>query len=586
MQRLYTLFTSAGQTPDYTSVLLKGILYTGRIFDALKRPLGGLPSVGIGSIDQSSDIWQSTDKQSSWKSGSVYDVIPQNGFTSIGFPYVGYYAMRKGWGITDGYLFMQSPRRSNGHLYPSNGSIELVWGGRHLIMQGGAPWYFTTDCPSDFLSEYSQFNSYFGDTSSFDRNTVIVDGMSQLKNNIITNLNGLPTLPYIWNSSNNFDIAQSSWDGGYGNASTTIADTSHDRKVIYVKDADCFIVTDIMSSQTTNHNYTQLWNFPPSLRKSNGDSIDLYGFGQSDIVLNENKKTVKTSQPNSPNLFIYQSYPNPLKYTEYYGYRPSQGQYYGWFSPDIVGARYPKPDVHVDFDGQYPLVSALVPTNGTTDPVSLLQQLSTGSVSGIYFKKGNYGISYYASKNTAAFNANNINTSATSFLSVSDNAGVRKGIVLNCTYMVVDGVNISLPVSNFEYYIDNSGIKLYSLSAPDTFAWNESGNLSSIYFAHNLSILNKSFSQAGMPLTETVPAGDIDCSVSIKNNSTSVASAKLIATIYNNNRIISVKVSNITLCAGETQRKTITVQSSKQGNLAKLFVLEDLQTLKPVYSEN
>lgn len=585
MQRLNTLFNSAGQTPDYTPELLNAITYTGRIFDALKRPIGGVPSVGMGGIDQSSPIWESATNIQKWKSGSIYDVVAQGGYSSIGFPYVGYYAMRKGWGINDGYLFMQSPRRSKGHLYPSNGSIELIWGGRHLLMQGGAPWYFTTDCPSDLLGEFTQFNSYFGETSTFDRNTVIVNGMSQLKENIIDNLNGQPTLPYVWHTSNYFDIAQAGWNGGYGAGTTKITDITHDRKVIYVKDAELFMVTDIMSSQTAGRSYSQLWNFPPSLRKANGDTVDVYGFNQNDINLNQSSKLIKTAQANSPNLYIYQSYPSPISYSLYYGYRPSQGQYLGWYSPGLSGVRYPKPDVHVGFDGLYPLVSALIPTNGTAEPVSSFSELSSGSVSGLYLKKGNLDISYFASKTGAALSANNINANAATLLMVSDGT-VRKGIALNCNSFIVDGANISIPVGSFEFYISNTGVKLYNLSAPDSFAWETGTNLSPVYFANKISIQGKTFSQAGVPISGEIPMGDIDCSLSVKNNHTSALTADLIATSYINNKLSAIKIKNITLEAGEARRETVTVKSLKVGSNIKLLAFESLQALKPIYQEN
>ena len=48
-------------------------------------------------------------------------------------------------------------------------------------MNGGNPWYAMNQAPSDQVSEYTQYNAYFGETSSYNRNTVIINNNSQSK---------------------------------------------------------------------------------------------------------------------------------------------------------------------------------------------------------------------------------------------------------------------------------------------------------------------------------------------------------------------------------------------------------------------
>jgi hypothetical protein len=41
-------------------------------------------------------------------------------------------------------------------------------------MNGGSPWYAENMAPSDQVGEYDEYNAYFGSSSSYNRNTVII----------------------------------------------------------------------------------------------------------------------------------------------------------------------------------------------------------------------------------------------------------------------------------------------------------------------------------------------------------------------------------------------------------------------------
>lgn len=475
------MFEGVKNPPAYAQLLKFRTEYADRLFKAIKGPLGGVPAVGMGGISQGVPTWKEDEAEKLIKSGKI-DTVPFKNFNSVAFPYAGYYVLRNGWAPNDTYLFTQGPRRSKGHLYPSNGSIELQAYGRQLLMAGGAPWYFKTQVPNELLPEMGKFNSYFGDGSStFNRNTVLVNGLSQdvteKDGSILQDLTGLDPIPALWHTGDSFDMTQTFWTGGYkqaGSNTKTITDVEHRRDIIYLKDSNLFVVTDFLNAKKAGLKYSQVWNFVPYMSKASGDDLDVFGYKNEQVIADKDKATISTNDPDGPNVFLHNFINQPLEYVKYYGYKSEQG-YRGWYSPGIEGMRYPKPDVHVNWSkaaNDAPLLTLIGMSKDTKDPITDIKDLSdkAKSVSGFTAKAGDSEIVCQASFDAKDFSYNNIKAKASWFL-VSNKNNVYSGIAIGCKTMTIGDQSIAIKDENFEFSFADGKLKMLPIKAPTGFAW-------------------------------------------------------------------------------------------------------------------
>ena len=394
----------------------------------------------------------------------------QKPYTSIAFPYIGFYGMRNSWDNNGTTLFLQSPRRTSGHLYPSSNGIELYAKGRKLLMNGGSPWYAENMAPSDQVSEYDAYNAYFGESSSYNRNTVIVDNNSQSK----SEFNGIVGTPEIfnyplnnmWHSSDNFDYVSADYDGGYG---ADKASAVHNRQVTYIKAHDMFVVADTVTNNEEGINEcSQIWNFMPYLTDET-DGISVDGFSEDEVTYDNTERAIKTTDTDGANVFLYNFYPENLKYVKYYGYKGEEG-YRGFYS-NSFGRRYPKVDMHVSWEEKgksIPVLTLIETSENTASKITGIEDLSysdpSGGYSGFKITTADGAVWCYSGNEAREYNIDSISIFAKSVIYEEGSGRI-----------IVTGA-VGYDNESFEGIIQNGSVIINEeIGVPGGFEWNESG---------------------------------------------------------------------------------------------------------------
>lgn len=439
---LYDMY--AGCETEATKRLYEATVNAERLYSAVKFPDGKTPVVGMGSINAPGGY--------------------KNNFKSIAFPYAGYYMMRSGWDSGSKNMFMQSARRTTGHLYPSSNAVELYANGRLLLSNGGTPWYYPEQAPADQAAEYEKYNEYFGETSSFNRNTVIVDGFSQSKHEFNAVVGTCAAFGYTtgdkWYSDDNFDFVSSQYSGGYGSESKL--NTSHTRQVLFIKSAGLYIVNDEVDGD--KEQASQIWNFPPKLT-SEQDGIDVDGFSDSEIIIQEN--TIKTASLDGANVFLYSFYPLPLEYKRYCGYKGDDG--YRGFYANGFGRKYPKTDVHVNFrTGEYPLITLIDTSENEYTNIISKKDLSSKESGCSGFRAITVNgdkIEYYASNTANSYVLNGYAVTA------------KTAAIVNGKDIVVTGCTDGYKYQDFTAkLINNELTDICPILSPTDFEWVQTDN--------------------------------------------------------------------------------------------------------------
>jgi hypothetical protein len=344
-----------------------------RMLWAIKTPLMAPPLAGNGAHSGAPSVWASTAIANNYKStiSASSDLLSQQivnafngssssvpGFTSISFPYSGYYTQRKGWKIDDPYLYFMSGRPARGHKMGDNNGIQVVAFGRELLSTDGPPDYFGK-LPSDVSGYVSEF-------SSLKANTVIVDGKSQNKNNILMSIASNPIGTRHYNSITE-DFLEGTFSDGYcdiGATTASITDVTHSRQTLFLKEAGIWIITDFLNSPvTSSHTYSQVWNFEPY-----DPTSQIYGFTDTMVTFDKTTKRILTSDPSGPNIRLqhFGQVAN-LNYVKYYG---QNNPAMGWYAPSISVA-IPAADVHANWTGtgNQTLGTIIMPAKGLTTDI-------------------------------------------------------------------------------------------------------------------------------------------------------------------------------------------------------------------------
>ncbi len=194
-------------------------------------------------------------------------------FTMSAFPYSGSWLMRTGWSKDSGYAhFFCSPYPTGGHALAgmkSNNSLYLSHAGQDLLVNGGFGNYSYCRSPLrvDRKEQFAQAGISHGDEKKGHKGFGIAYMDPQ-------------PAPWRSHSSNQFDFAEGSYNGPYGDsvddhhdllaylvdflaerARTVITGISHRRQVFFVKDPGLWIVVDRMQSAIP-HEYSVDWRLP------------------------------------------------------------------------------------------------------------------------------------------------------------------------------------------------------------------------------------------------------------------------------------------------------------------------------------
>ena len=333
--------------PPWLPLLAEKLRGFHRLIVGISTPMHELPVIGNNTSNPPA-AWKGEEVRRQWFDRRAADSPKIDtaglGFASIAFPYSGYYAMRRDWGWDSPYLFMTNARPTRGHKSMDNLALEVHAFGRPLLVRGGPPPYGVKFLPEDRRSDALKIEEYFDERSSYKLNTVIVDGHSQARvAESVTAAHEEP-VPGLWHASTAFDLVDGRYGLGYGPPDTPAAvDSSviHQRRVIYVRDLSCWVVSDAMLCGVgKEHDFTQIWKFPPFRDANDAANCPVCGFKPEQVVSGDG--SIRTVDANGPNLWLYQFSNQPLAYRKHIG---ETDPYRGWYAR-FIGDLVPSVDMH------------------------------------------------------------------------------------------------------------------------------------------------------------------------------------------------------------------------------------------------
>ncbi|MCY3018432.1 MAG: chitobiase/beta-hexosaminidase C-terminal domain-containing protein [Planctomycetota bacterium] len=222
-------------------------------------------------------------------------------FTSDAYPYGGYYCVRTGWTKQDQWLYMASTRPVSSITHPDNNNFSLYAYGRHLLANTGTWTPVAVDgCNQIENSKYMTYPETY-------RKDVFrpLYGRAGSANAYRT------PLKRRWHSSEFFDVLEGEYTGPFARAvpNVFIDDVSHQRQILFVRKLGLWIVTDRMKSPT-QHTYEWAW---PFYCPSPDEAKRFPGFKREQIVTDAKEQTIKTNNPNGPNLSLYSFALEPME---------------------------------------------------------------------------------------------------------------------------------------------------------------------------------------------------------------------------------------------------------------------------------
>ena len=199
---------------------------------------------------------------------------------------------------------------------------------------------------------------------------------------------------------------------------------------------------------------------------------DAAGFAEDEVVVDAAKSVIRTTDPDGPNLFIYQFGPDSISYSKYFGtLNPARG----WLGPGISGRRYPKVDIHSSWFGDAGaslMVSVIVPSPDDVSPVLQFEPLGDGGAVGFSVKLSvGSSISYLASAQRQAMAVDGIEAGAHGLLVYTKNSGRRSGIVLDCDAFRASDGDVMDPHGSAEFAVVDGEAALTAIEVPTSFEW-------------------------------------------------------------------------------------------------------------------
>ena len=223
---------------------------------------------------------------------------------SIFFPYGGYAIIRENWTQAGQYGFMMSrpyvsPFGTRGVTDNLNLGVHAF--GHDLLVDGVTTLYRRT--PSQlrvngrdqfFLPDYQNPKEPF--TAKY-----LTDAWEK------------PS-PARWLHSESFDFMEGTYTGRYGSEryEEHITDTTHQRQVVFARDAGLWIVVDRVQATDQPHDFTWHWMLPCSAEK---ESILTYK--PEDIRTEQEQKHIFTRKPDSANISLRTFTKTPLIFSSH-----------------------------------------------------------------------------------------------------------------------------------------------------------------------------------------------------------------------------------------------------------------------------
>jgi hypothetical protein len=357
--------------PPWLHLLADRVRGFDRFMVGIATPLLELPIIGNNSSNPPA-AWTGDAVRTAWFERKRREGPKIDGndlaFASIAFPYSGYYVQRRDWKWDSPYLFFANARPARGHQSRDNLAIELHAYGRPLLVRGGSPPYGVKFLGEKRQADLDKIEEYLGEKSSFKLNTVVVDGYSQSRSGKPADSAYETPIPGRWHTTNAFDLVDGTYDLGYGppgDAEAVDQAVSHERRVIHVRDLRCWVVSDAMHAKDRKkHSFTQVWKFPPLRGANDGHNAPVYGFAPEQVACGDG--SIRTLDPNGPNLWLYHFSNQPISYQKYC---EATDPYRGWYAR-FIGDLIPAVDVHATWQAtdRSVVTTLLWPTPGGAPP--------------------------------------------------------------------------------------------------------------------------------------------------------------------------------------------------------------------------
>jgi sulfatase modifying factor 1 len=402
---------------------------------------------------------------------------PAPAFSSIAFPYSGYYIQKTGWSDKDLYLFLMGARHGTGHASRNINTISVQAYGRQFLLDCGPAPYSIKDLKPEFGNDFQEIEDYFQSVRA--HNTITVDGYEQRRLFLGESSLKEPykdTIKARWLSDEKFDLAESFYNDLYGDKDNKI-DVSHNRQVVLLKDIKIWIIRDVLTGKG-KHRYSQYWNFPaPYMINSESKIYNSPGFTPEQVNIDPENKNIITHDPNGPNIRLLQFTDNKLSYNLFYGQK--KPVYKGWYNVTNGCEMLKSVQVEVNWSGKddQQLITLLVPTKNAENPIQSIRQIPTSDNSiRLEFISNDVKIQYFASKEVREFDISDLKVKARNFILQESPGAIKKGFCLDCEYLIFNNEKGTTASSNFEYIIHDNKIIITPMVIPTTFKWIETNN--------------------------------------------------------------------------------------------------------------
>lgn len=515
-EEIATLFDGQ-ERPAWVDQLFQGGLRRKRLFNSLRLASGAMPSVGNNNYGR--DMRETNPPSDTFHDPLTAQILDtmlyknkeklgQPGYTSIAFPYSGYYMMRNGWAPDSSSLFFKSSRPGAGHNHPDNNAIDLAAYGRHLLVDRESPPYQVGHLPENQKMDMLWVNEYKREEAQWASNNLLIDGCGQIPG--VKNTGYQTTIPnQPWHSSKSFDFVQGHWTRWFENSKPMDAEevrlhakqygatdeqiaaqlaavekhnsvphkkfeATHTRQVIYLRPVNAWIVTDWANREDgeTPREITQLWHLPaPDLKPSrsyadkDSNQSPLHpGFRKDHVTTDAQAQHALTANPDNVNLAILHAVPGNVKYTTYFG---DKYPWRGWANaaPSMVSGYVPAVDLYAAFPADAPIVTVLLPIPQGKQLEQRIGKFTKDYANGrtrikLAFSDGT-DVEYVVSKEVAELTVGSVKSKAESLLVMSKDGKT-------------EGLSVSRAGDSFAFTVADGALNRTSdIIAPSGFSWQE-----------------------------------------------------------------------------------------------------------------
>jgi formylglycine-generating enzyme required for sulfatase activity len=539
--KLNHLFPDRSTWPDWLVEFNRRTDYRRLMYAGLATPFATFPAIGN---QQSTDTrartalrgWQE-DKQLEGIAPAMSRLLtppsepapegPKPAFTSVAFPYGGYYVQRSGWTWKDHYLFMRSSRGGVGHNKPDNNNVQVAAYGAWLVHESGSPAYWDAHLPDHQKKYLRYFTGGNSIGNVFMASALSVDGLRQAYYPDEKPPHGTAgweaPRELLWHTSPHFDLAEGRFTGAWQSeepisdknmddleadfgpeetaeirayndqlksAGQKTVEAEHRRLVVFLRDPKFWVLVDQVDGGSE---YTQTWNFPPADKGLNTERYalepsdqDLYygltkslGYTPSQVRSDTANKRIVTISHYRPNIAILNFLDGPVGYRQHYG---NKFPFKGWQSFAIVGEKVPAVQMEGTWRGDAPMVTVLYPIEkrGPRDKtldagLEGFRDASRGGVSGFVFENKKAKVTVQAAREPIALEGGQVTATATLLLVEEAGAETLRGIALGCTSLEIKGGTQPLPGPDFEFSLVKGKWATTPIRSPETLQWDNDG---------------------------------------------------------------------------------------------------------------